>query len=86
MSCRDRARRDSRRSRYLRTRTVRARARSLAWRSGPLFVSFWVRNVSGTGPRICLWQMPSNACAAMPPLPSKSIRFPVVPIPDDRDA
>jgi glycosyltransferase involved in cell wall biosynthesis/O-antigen/teichoic acid export membrane protein len=47
-------------------------ARSLAWRSGPLFVSLWVRNVSGAAPRMCLWQRPINACAAMSPLPSNS--------------
>ena len=60
--------------------------RSLAWRSGPLFVSLWVRNVSGTAPRMCLLQMPSNECAVIPPLASKLSRFPLVPLPDDRDA
>jgi arabinofuranan 3-O-arabinosyltransferase len=44
--------------------------RSLAWRSGPLFVSLWVRNVEGTGPRICLLQMPGNECAVIPPVGS----------------
>ena len=44
----------------------------LAWRSGPLFVSLWVRNVSGAGPRMCFLQMPSNECASMSPLPSNS--------------
>ena len=42
--------------------------RSLAWRSGPLFVSLWVRNVRGTPPRMCLLQMPSNECAVIPSL------------------
>jgi len=46
--------------------------RSLAWRSGPLFVSLWVRNVSGAAPRMCLWQMPINVCASMSPLPPNS--------------
>ena len=46
--------------------------RSLAWRSGPLLVSLWVRNVSGAGPRICVWQMPINTCAATAPLPRSS--------------
>jgi len=46
--------------------------RSLAWRSGPLFVSLWVRNISGSRPRICLWQTPSDECAATSPLPSNS--------------
>ncbi|MGO9296408.1 MAG: glycosyltransferase [Streptosporangiaceae bacterium] len=45
---------------------------ALAWRSGPLFVSLFVRSVSGAPPRMCLWQMPIEACAAMPPLPSNS--------------
>lgn len=43
-------------------------ARPLAWRSGPVFVSLWVRNVSGAAPRICLWQRPADMCAALPPL------------------
>ena len=47
--------------------------RSVAWRSGPLFVSLWVRNVSGAAPRMCLWQMPIEKCAAMSPLPSNSV-------------
>jgi arabinofuranan 3-O-arabinosyltransferase len=46
--------------------------RLLAWRSGPLFVSLWVRNVSGAAPRICLWQLPVKTCAAMAPLPPSS--------------
>jgi hypothetical protein len=46
--------------------------RSLAWRSGPLFLSLWVRNVSGAGPRICVWQMPIYSCAARSPLPPRS--------------
>jgi hypothetical protein len=44
--------------------------RRLAWRSGELFVSVWVRNVSGAGPRMCLWETPIQKCAAMSPLPS----------------
>ena len=44
--------------------------RSLAWRSGPLFVSLWVRNISGSPPRMCLWEMPIEKCAAMSPLSS----------------
>ena len=50
--------------------------RSLAWRSGPLFLSLWVRNVSGAAPRMCLWQLPIKACAATSPLPSKLNRLP----------
>jgi hypothetical protein len=46
--------------------------RSLAWRSGPLFVSLWVRGLRGTGPRMCLLQLPSDKCAAIPPLASNS--------------
>ena len=46
--------------------------RSLAWRSGPLFVSLWARNVSGAAPRMCLWQMPIKMCAAMSPFPRSS--------------
>jgi glycosyltransferase involved in cell wall biosynthesis len=46
--------------------------RSLAWRSGPVFVSLWVRSVSGAGPRLCLWQRPLEKCAAMLPLPSSA--------------
>ncbi len=42
---------------------------SLVWRSGPLFVSVWVRNVRGAAPRICVWQWPIDACAATSPLP-----------------
>jgi arabinofuranan 3-O-arabinosyltransferase len=48
--------------------------RSLAWRAGPLFMSFWVRNVSGAAPRMCLWQLPIKSCAAMSPLPPSSSR------------
>ena len=44
--------------------------RPLAWRSGRLFVSLWVRNISGAGPRMCIWETPIKVCAAMPPLPS----------------
>jgi glycosyltransferase involved in cell wall biosynthesis/O-antigen/teichoic acid export membrane protein len=47
-------------------------ARLVAWRSGPLFLSLWVRNISGAGPRMCLWQAPVGECAAMPPLPVES--------------
>jgi hypothetical protein len=47
-------------------------ARSLAWRSGPLFLSLWVRNLSGTAPRICLWQLPIRTCAATSSLPPSS--------------
>jgi hypothetical protein len=46
--------------------------RSVTWRSGPLFLSLWVRNVSGAAPRMCLWQMPIEECAAMSPLPTSS--------------
>jgi arabinofuranan 3-O-arabinosyltransferase len=46
--------------------------RSLAWRSGPLFLSLWVRNVNGAAPRMCLWQIPIKACAAMSPLPTST--------------
>ncbi len=61
-------------------------ARQLSWRSGPLFVSLWVRNVSGAAPRICLWQLPVYACAAVPPLPAERNPLPVVPLPGDCDA
>ena len=47
-------------------------ARPLAWRSGPLLVSLWVRNVSGPAPRMCLWQTPIEKCAAISPLPPSS--------------
>ena len=60
--------------------------RSLAWRSGPLFLSLWVRNVSGGAPRICLWQMPIKGVCRHVAAPAKLIAFPVVPLPDDRDA
>src|SRR6185437_687541 len=46
--------------------------RSLSWRSGRLLVSLWVRNIGGAAPRLCLWQMPIKACAAMSPLPPRS--------------
>jgi hypothetical protein len=46
--------------------------RPLAWRSGPLFVSLWVRQVSGSAPRMCIWQLPAKTCAAMAPLPPRS--------------
>jgi glycosyltransferase involved in cell wall biosynthesis len=51
-------------------------ARSLAWRSGPLFLSLWVRNLSGAGPRMCLWEAPIERCATMPPFPSNSVPSP----------
>ena len=47
-------------------------ARPLAWRSGPLFVSFWFRNVSGAVPRICLWETPIDKCATVTPIPPSS--------------
>jgi Alpha-(1->3)-arabinofuranosyltransferase len=47
-------------------------ARSLTWRSGPLFVSLWLRNISGAAPRMCIWEKPVDRCAAMSPLPSIS--------------
>jgi glycosyltransferase involved in cell wall biosynthesis/O-antigen/teichoic acid export membrane protein len=50
--------------------------RSVAWRSGALFLSLWVRNVSGGPPRVCLWQMPIAECAAMSPLPPSSALSP----------
>ena len=48
--------------------------RPLAWRSGPIFVSLWVRNVSGAAPGMCLWQTPIGACAATSPLPPNPVR------------
>jgi glycosyltransferase involved in cell wall biosynthesis/O-antigen/teichoic acid export membrane protein len=42
--------------------------RPLAWRSGPLFISLWVRNVTGAAPRICVYEEPADQCAALPPL------------------
>ena len=42
----------------------------LAWRSGPLFVSLWARNVTGAAPRMCLWQTPIGECAATSPFSS----------------
>jgi hypothetical protein len=47
-------------------------ARPLAWRSGPLFVSLWVRNANGAAPRMCLFEEPIEQCAAISPLPSNS--------------
>jgi hypothetical protein len=44
--------------------------RPLGWTSGPLFVSLWVRNVNGAAPRMCLFEQPSDQCAASSPLPS----------------
>ena len=35
-------------------------------------MSLWVRNVRGTAPRICVWQMPIKVCAALSPLPPSS--------------
>lgn len=46
--------------------------RALSWRSGPLLVSLWVRNLAGAAPRLCLWELPVKACAAMSPLPARS--------------
>ena len=64
-------------------------AHSLAWRSGPLFVSLWVRNVSGAAPRMCLWQMPIDVCAAMSPItpnsaPTGWYHFQTIVTPDPR--
>jgi glycosyltransferase involved in cell wall biosynthesis/O-antigen/teichoic acid export membrane protein len=45
--------------------------RPLAWRSGPLFISLWVRNVTGVAPRICVYEEPAEQCAALStPLPN----------------
>jgi hypothetical protein len=49
-------------------------SRRLAWRSGPIFVSLWARNVSGVAPRICLWQTAIDACADTSPLPPNPAR------------
>ena len=69
----DRARQDSRRSRSPRMRTAHARSRTLAWRSGPLFVSLWVRNVSGAATAdVPLADAHPKQCAAMSPLPRSS--------------
>lgn len=43
-------------------------SRPLTWRSKALFISLWVRNVSGSSPRVCLWQTPLATCAALPPI------------------
>lgn len=42
----------------------------LAWKSGSLFVSLWIRHVAGAPPRICLWQIPVNICAGIAPIPA----------------
>jgi hypothetical protein len=42
----------------------------LNWRSGPVLLSLWTRSVNGAAPSICVWEQPSNMCAAMPSLTS----------------
>ena len=44
-------------------------ARQVSWRSGSIFVSLWVRNLSGAAPRMCLWEKPISKCNLMPPVP-----------------
>ena len=47
--------------------------RSLTWRTGPVFLSLWLRNVTGAAPRMCIWEKPVDRCAALSPLPSSSV-------------
>jgi hypothetical protein len=41
-----------------------------AWRRGPVIVSVWTRNVSGTSPSMCLLEQPLDRCKTIPPLSS----------------
>jgi hypothetical protein len=45
---------------------------SIDWRGGPLIVSLMVNHVSGSAPRICLWESGPQHCASLSPASSFS--------------
>jgi hypothetical protein len=55
-----------------------------AWRSGPVLVSVWTRNVSGGSPSMCLWEAPVDRCKAIRPFSSGNgwIHYQQVVVPD----
>ena len=60
-------------------------ARPLAWRSGPLFVSLWVRNVSGARTADLPLGDAYRGVRRHVAAPAELIPFPLVPLPGDRD-
>lgn len=44
---------------------------TLQWKAGPLGVDLFVHAVAGPSPRLCLWEVGPNRCAALPPIPVK---------------
>lgn len=43
----------------------------LSWRGGSMVISLKVQHVRGAPPRLCMWEIGANRCAAMPDLPSR---------------
>src|ERR1700730_1256800 len=39
------------------------------WRGGSLYVALSLRRVAGLPPRVCVWEVGPDHCAAMPPMP-----------------
>lgn len=44
----------------------------LDWKSGPILVSLWAKNVEGGPPQVCVWQYPEYGCAPNTNLSSSS--------------
>ncbi|MGA7088146.1 MAG: hypothetical protein WB116_07730 [Candidatus Dormiibacterota bacterium] len=44
----------------------------LSWDSGPIVLDLWVRSLSGAPPKMCVWERPTDRCAATAPLPAGS--------------
>lgn len=45
---------------------------SLAWRGGPVVLSFLVHHIEGAAPGVCLWEVGPNRCASIPLVPDQS--------------
>lgn len=59
-------------------------SKTLQWKNGPLVLSMWVRHLSGSPPRICLWESNLGRCLQIPPVPTNSswVHYQVVANPD----
>jgi arabinofuranan 3-O-arabinosyltransferase len=44
---------------------------ALDWKGGPLLLSLMIRHVSGSAPRLCLWETGPEKCALLPTIPDQ---------------
>ncbi len=44
--------------------------RNLSWNGGPILLRLWARSLTGSSPRLCVWEEPIGRCAVLPALPT----------------